>query len=764
MKFFYTQFLSAPIYKTALIGLFCLIGLSPTITAQNCDTPDADFVNVNQVTDSTAVVNWTDVTGADGYIVEYSPAGFLPGTGVMDTVTLSGATIEGLNACVNYDAYIYTICGDDTSEPAGPFPFMTTSSETCTYTFELFDSFGDGWNGASITVLHAGQEFVYTIDYNAATQATFELNAFSSVPICITYAPGFFENEVSFNIVDPNGVIIYQDGPFPTTGEIATFLACDATCAAPKEWIMNDVNATNATTSWSFLEGDGGDVILEYGPMGFQLGTGDQVTVPMDENAFTITGLEEKTWYNVYLQVDCGADSSKVIGPLVFETLWLVDVGVTAIIPNADDFCNLGNNETITVGLTNFGQLPQTLFEFFFSVNGVAASIPIPQDGLFTGVVGNDSTQLIEFETTWDFSEPGLYVIEAWTAHEDDSDIDNDTFRVEFLNSFPNPVQEDFEDLDMPADWTTDLGFPFYAAFSHGNPTAVFGGNVWSGNPDYTLTTGRIGPVSNGDTLSFDYRYTDWSLGTVGSTLALDSLIVQISSDCEETYEDVLVIDSSNHVTSADFANRFILLDAYDGLTIHVRFLAKWNSGDYWLDLDNINIGGTCPGSFGSIVDIEGSFDMDATGTASILPIAGTGPYVFSWSTGDVTEGNIGLLEDLEQGSYFVDIEDENGCTETITFEVGTLVATDELYGVEAISLYPNPTSGLVNMDIELSQAMDIQTRVMDMSGKIITAADFDQAFQLQSQFDLSNQPAGLYILQVIADGKPYYAKIMVSK
>src|SRR5690606_927154 len=116
-------------------------------------------------------------------------------------------------------------------------------------------------------------------------------------------------------------------------------------------------------------------------------------------------------------------DSSKVIGPLSFQTIWLKDVGVTMISPNMDDFCNLGSNETITVGLTNFGQLPQTLFEFYFSVNGVPASISIPQDGLFTGVVGNDSTQTIQFETTWDFSQPGLYVIEAWTELSGDSDI-----------------------------------------------------------------------------------------------------------------------------------------------------------------------------------------------------------------------------------------------------------------------------------------------------------------------------------------------------
>ena len=101
---------------------------------------------------------------------------------------------------------------------------------------------------------------------------------------------------------------------------------------------------------------------------------------------------------------------------------------------------------------------------------------------------------------------------------------------------------------------------------------------------------------------------------------------------------------------------------------------------------------------------------------------------------------------------------------ETVVFEVGTLVASDEVYGVEDISLYPNPTSGLVNLDIELTTLMDVHTRVMDMGGRIIFELDRPNALTLKEQFDLSTHPTGLYIIQVVADGKPYYAKLMVAR
>ena len=449
MKFSSTHFLSDFISKIFLAALLAVSHFtSIDALAQSCPSPSMNFVFINQVTDSTAFLNWTNVSAADSFLVEYGPAAFPVGVGVTEYTTLSGITLDSLNPCVDYQFFLYSVCGDEMSDPIGPFFFTTLCEQTCTYTFNLFDIFGDGWNGSFLTIAYKGEDIIYTIDFTQGGQATYELEVINSVPVCISYTPGIFENEVSFDILDPDGNSIYSDGPDPITGDIFDFVGCDASCIAPKNWNMSDVNATNATTAWSLLPGVDGALFLEYGPLGFIRGTGTQTTVAAGSSSFKMTGLEEKTWYNVYLGVDCGLDSSEVIGPLTFETLWLNDVGVTTISPNPDDFCNLGSGDTITVGLTNFGQTPQTLFNFFYSINGIPASIPIPMDGLFTGVVGNDSTQFLQFETTYDFT-PGYYVIEAWTEFEEDSDLTNDTFRIEFLNSFPKPVDEGAE-----RDWT----------------------------------------------------------------------------------------------------------------------------------------------------------------------------------------------------------------------------------------------------------------------------------------------------------------------
>ena len=259
--------------------LTCLFAFACFFTndslAQNCPPPNPGFIVVNDVTNTTAFINWVDISVTDSFVVEYGPEGFPAGTGVMVGTLGSSVTIDGLNPCVTYTAYIYSVCGvDDLSDPVSTDPFTTTTDvAVCTYTFDLQDTWGDGWNNAFITVNHNGEEINYTLDYANGYQGTFELEALTSLPVCVSYTPGFFEDEVSFSIIDPNGTTIYADGPFPETGEILNFVACGSPCAAPKNWEMGDVNATNATTVWEFLPGYDGSVFLEYGPVGFTRGT-----------------------------------------------------------------------------------------------------------------------------------------------------------------------------------------------------------------------------------------------------------------------------------------------------------------------------------------------------------------------------------------------------------------------------------------------------------------------------------------------------------
>ncbi len=58
-------------------------------------------------------------------MLEYGPAGFVPGQGSKTSVVKSPYTISSLSTRTNYDVYIFNICGTDTSGYVGPISFRT---------------------------------------------------------------------------------------------------------------------------------------------------------------------------------------------------------------------------------------------------------------------------------------------------------------------------------------------------------------------------------------------------------------------------------------------------------------------------------------------------------------------------------------------------------------------------------------------------------------------------------------------------------------
>ena len=736
-----------------------------TASCPLCPIPNPNLVAIFDITDSSAHVNWVDVPGAEYYTVEYGPAGFPLGHGLSMDTTSSSADLYNLNPGIAYDLYISAHCGvDSVSVFIGPYSFTTTlppstPGDTCIYTLQLFDSFGDGWNGSFLTVEQSGNSTDYGM--TSGSEITYEVSVISNLPLNISYTAGAFQNEVSYKILDPSGNVVFEDGPFPATGLVFSTIACP-TCPGPLDAWMSDVNATNATVAWQNLAGfqDVGPYVVEFGPLGFQIGTGITDTLPGSFNSLNLFGLQEHTYYNVYIKRLCDTVSSHVFGPIMFQTLWLNDIGVTAVLaPNPQLKCYLEPNDTVTIGITNFGQNPQTLFQFNYMVNGNLAGVTMPQDGLYTGVVGNDSTNVISFETTYDFSSPGIYIITAWTELEGDSDPSNDTTTFILQTAFPKPLAEDFEDAEVPSTWTHDG--TIYAPNAHNNPSYVLADNLYSGDQEFTLTTQRIGPIEDGDSLTFDYRYTKWSAGTTAAQLGSDSLIVQVSTDCEATWQNIHVIDSTNHVDTNVFTHVTVDLSAFADSAITLRFVGRWGQGDYWLDLDNINISG-CPPSFNLVGTVAPATQGAATGKINLTPYFGSAPFSYVWTNelGD-TIATTQNVSGLEGGNYFVEVFDAFGCTDSKAFTVETVTATEQVVIAPDILLYPNPTTGQATLDIQMAEAKALEFRVFDIRGNELASGSSDASTHARSTIDLSGFAPGMYIVQIVVEDRIYHARLM---
>lgn len=94
------------------------VGFSPA-----CIEPSA--IVLDTVTDITAQLSWTSIGSATAWDVEYGEPGFVPGNGVPATVNDTLVLLEGLTALTDYEFYVRSNCGSDSSIWIGPFAFST---------------------------------------------------------------------------------------------------------------------------------------------------------------------------------------------------------------------------------------------------------------------------------------------------------------------------------------------------------------------------------------------------------------------------------------------------------------------------------------------------------------------------------------------------------------------------------------------------------------------------------------------------------------
>ncbi len=79
-------------------------------------------------------------------------------------------------------------------------------------------------------------------------------------------------------------------------------------CQVPTMLTVTDVTATSATLGWT-AGGSEEAWNIEYGPVGFEQGTG--TVVAADANPFTVTGLADATSFEFYVQANCGTTVSE---------------------------------------------------------------------------------------------------------------------------------------------------------------------------------------------------------------------------------------------------------------------------------------------------------------------------------------------------------------------------------------------------------------------------------------------------------------------
>ena len=86
-----------------------------------------------------------------------------------------------------------------------------------TWTIEMTDLYGDGWNGGELVITIDGNESRFTMNNGASLTVNFEVPS-GAQTISIQYSSGDWDEEVIFQIIAANGNTIMDIGPFPPVG------------------------------------------------------------------------------------------------------------------------------------------------------------------------------------------------------------------------------------------------------------------------------------------------------------------------------------------------------------------------------------------------------------------------------------------------------------------------------------------------------------------------------------------------------------------
>lgn len=192
---------------------------------------NTDTVTVTVVPDY-FVIPFGDTTLCD-YLATPIGVNLVPATGTYtvswdNTSTLSNSNIATPTAFPNNTTtYVATVISpfgcikkDSVTVNVNPPPALTITpgdtticqgsslnfdlQSTCTYTLNMFDTFGDGWNGQSISVYDNGNLVgTYTLSTGSTGSATFPIT--SGNTITLVYGTGSFQSESSFNLVNGLG-------------------------------------------------------------------------------------------------------------------------------------------------------------------------------------------------------------------------------------------------------------------------------------------------------------------------------------------------------------------------------------------------------------------------------------------------------------------------------------------------------------------------------------------------------------------------------
>ncbi len=149
--------------------------------------------------------------------------------------------------------------------------------------------------------------------------------------------------------------------------------------------------------------------------------------------------------------------------------------------------------------------------------------------------------------------------------------------------------------------------------------------------------------------------------------------------------------------------------------------------------------------------DIYSDTELSATQLNAIANVDGS--FVYDQILGTT----LPIGDNQELNVEFTPTDNLNYFNATATVYINVLLGSSAQINKQSIvSIYPNPTIGIINLDFGNNKAQNI--RITDVTGKMILEQSNPSIFET---VDLSNQPSGLYFISFDVEGQTYSTRIV---
>lgn len=112
--------------------------------------------------------------------------------------------------------------------------------------------------------------------------------------------------------------------------------------------------------------------------------------------------------------------------------------------------------------------------------------------------------------------------------------------------------------------------------------------------------------------------------------------------------------------------------------------------------------------------------------------------------------------------------DSDNDVGDGWTLHYGTMVNVNDETLIRGVELYPNPAKDIVNLAFSLDEASEVKIRIHDITGRLLNKLSYDgvKGYQKVALNELVNLPEeqGVYIVEVIADGRKHTEKLNITK